>query len=349
MSEITIAAVGDILINGMISLSAKLPGHEQTVYDYDPIFKEIAPVLQQADLTIGNLETPLSGNEPFVKKRNPATGNPLFNTPESLAPALKRAGFDVLSTANNHCLDNGAEGLLRTIEVLDEAGIAHTGTYASAEAARDLLIVERSGIRIGILSYTRHTNRNRIPSGMPWCVNLLDERRLLKDVKRLREEEVDIVIACLHDGVEYSASPTARQKMMARKLLKSGVDIILGTHPHVLQPIVWTRTNKLKAYSLGNLVSIRLKHNPYTHNGILLLVTIRKEEGRRAEIKNVDYQSTWVMRTRAESAVRYRIILNREVAVINNVAQASGISTREARLMRLMRSHTKRLMRNYRR
>ncbi len=347
MSEITIAAVGDILINGMISLSAKLPNVGEDVYDYDPIFREIAPVLQQADLTIGNLETPLYGNEPFVKKRNPATGNPLFSTPESLAPALKRAGFDVLTTANNHCLDNGREGLLRTIEVLDETGIAHTGTYASAESARDLLILERGGIRVGLLSYTKHTNRNPIPRDMPWCVNLLDVRRMLADVKRLREQGADIVIVSLHDGIEYSAVPTARQKAMARKLLQSGADIILGAHPHVLQPIVWTRNNKVKAYSLGNLISIRLKRNPYTHNGIVLLITVRKDEGGRAEIKQVDYQSTWVKRFRADSAVQYRVIPNREVAYIHG-AHASGVSARDVRLMRIMRAHTKRMIRKYR-
>lgn len=347
MSEITIAAVGDILINGMISLSAKLPNVGEDVYDYDPIFREIAPVLQQADLTIGNLETPLYGNEPFVKKRNPATGNPLFSTPESLAPALKKAGFDALTTANNHCLDNGREGLLRTIEVLDETGIAHTGTYASAESARDLLLLERGGIRVGLLSYTKHTNRNPIPRDMPWCVNLLDVRRMLADVKRLREQGADIVIVSLHDGIEYSAVPTARQKSMARKLLQSGADIILGAHPHVLQPIVWTRNNKVKAYSLGNLISIRLKRNPYTHNGIVLLITIRKDEGGRAEIMQVDYQSTWVRRVRADSAVQYRVIPNREVAFIHG-AHASGVSTRDARLMRIMRAHTKRMIRKYR-
>ena len=347
MSEITIAAVGDILINGMISLSAKLPNEGADVYDYDPIFREIAPVLQQADLAIGNLETPLYGNKPFIKKRNPATGNPLFSTPEALAPALKKAGFDVLTTANNHCLDNGPAGLLRTIDVLDETGIAHTGTYASAESARDLLMLERGGIRIGMLSYTKHTNRNPIPKAMPWCVNLMDVRRMLTDVKRLREQGADIVIVSLHDGIEYSALPTARQKSMARRLLQSGADIILGAHPHVLQPIVWTCNNKLKAYSLGNLISIRLKRNPYTHNGIVLLITIRKDEGGQAEIKQVDYQSTWVKRIRTDSAVRYRVILNREVAFIHD-ARAFGVSTREARLMRIMRAHTKRMIRKYR-
>jgi len=347
MSEITIAAVGDILINGMISLSAKLPNQDKAAYDFDSIFEEIAPVLQQADLTIGNLETPLSGDEPFVRKRNPATGNPLFNSPEALASALKRAGFDVLTTANNHCLDNGREGLLRTLEVLDAEGIAHTGTYASAEASRELLTVERNGIRVGILSYTKHTNRNRIPRGMPWCVNLLDESKMMRDVKRLRQQGADLIVACLHDGIEYSAVPTARQRMLARKLTNGGVDIVLGAHPHVLQPFVWTRSNKLKAYSLGNLISIRLKRNPYTHNGILLLITVRKEKGRKARIVDVDYLSTWVRRTRSNSAVRYRITPNREVAVVHGVPQA-GIPASEARLMRLMRSHTKRLFRKYR-
>jgi len=347
MSEITIAAVGDILINGMISLSAKLPDQDKAAYDFDPIFEEIAPVLQQADLTIGNLETPLSGDEPFVRKRNPATGNPLFNSPEALASALKKAGFDVLTTANNHCLDNGREGLLRTLEVLDAEGIAHTGTYASAESSRKPLIVKRGGIRIGIVSYTKHTNRNRIPVGMPWCVNLLDESEMLQDVKRLRVQGADLIIACLHDGIEYSAVPTDRQKRLARKLMNSGVDILLGAHPHVLQPIVWTRTNKLKAYSLGNLISIRLKRNPYTHNGILLLITVRKEEGEKACIADVDYLSTWVRRTRSKSAVRYRITPNREVAVVHGT-QPSGIPAREALLMRKMRSHTKRLFRKYR-
>src|SRR4051794_34368313 len=118
MTEIKIAAVGDILINGKISMSVKQPGENN--YHFDSIFEEVSPYLQEADLTIGNLEVPLKGDFPFIKRKNPQTGFPLFNAPETLAAALKRAGFDVLTTANNHCLDNGMDGLKRTLKVLDD-------------------------------------------------------------------------------------------------------------------------------------------------------------------------------------------------------------------------------------
>jgi poly-gamma-glutamate capsule biosynthesis protein CapA/YwtB (metallophosphatase superfamily) len=335
MSEIKIAAVGDILINGTISLSAKLHGEDK--YYFDPIFEEMIPILTKADLTIGNLETPISGSVHFYKKKNRKTGLPIFNCPEDLAVSLKNAGFDILTTANNHCLDNGKEGLVRSLQVLDEQGIAHTGTFASMEESNQFLIREINGVRVGILAYTKHTNGMPIPEGMPWAVNLLQEHKIIKDIQEIRKQ-ADLVIVGLHFGQEYKRKPTTAQKTLVNKLLQKGADIILGTHPHVLQPILWTSNNKFAAFSLGNFVSIRLNYSPYTSNGLILLLTVRKNEGQRAEVADVDYISTWTLRTVENGAINYRIIPNQETVTIHSASEK--IPPKEERLMEAMRKYT---------
>ncbi|WP_372661619.1 CapA family protein [Cohnella sp.] len=259
MIEIKIAAVGDLLINGKICMSVKQTG--ENIYNFDSIFEEVSPYLQEADLTIGNLEIPLKGDTPFIKKRNPKTGCPLFNAPEQLAPALKKNGFDVLCTVNNHCLDNGMDGLQRTLEVLDENNLTHTGTFASLNQSKEHLIMDVKGIKVGILSYTKGTNRIPIPRHMRWAVNLINEDQIIKDLGELKKK-TDLNIVYLHFGKEYHEMPDPKQKKLVKALFRHGADIILGSHPHVLQPLIRTRSNKLAIYSLGNFISIRLKKKP---------------------------------------------------------------------------------------
>ncbi|SFL76114.1 poly-gamma-glutamate synthesis protein (capsule biosynthesis protein) [Paenibacillus sp. 1_12] len=340
MQEITIAAVGDILINGAISMSVKQI--DTNLYDFDSIFEDVAPILRDADLTIGNLEVPLKGNMPFIKKKNPRTGFPMFNGPEPLAAALKRSGFDVMITANNHCLDNGIEGLRRTLQVLDANQLAHTGTFAVPEQPRQPLIMDVKGIKIGILAYTKTTNQIPLLTAMRGSVNLINEAQILRDLREIKRK-TDLNIISLHLGQEYRAVPTQEQRTLVRKLLQHGADIILGSHPHVLQPILRTSSNQLAMYSLGNFVSIRLNDNPYTNNGLILQLTIRKDTD-RTTISGVDWISTWTYRNFRGKRPIYRVIPN--TAKANIQSRETRISPQQRKLMEHMRTYTSKLLRS---
>ncbi|NHN31802.1 CapA family protein [Paenibacillus agricola] len=334
MQEITIAAVGDILINGAISMSVKNKG--TNLYNFDSIFESVAPYLQAADLTIGNLEVPLMGDTPFIKKKNPLTGYPIFNAPEPLASALKRNGFDVIITANNHCLDQGVDGMLKTLQVLDDNDLAHTGTNASLSQSRNHLIKDVKGIKVGILAYTKSTNRIPIPKHMPFAVNLLNLQQIKRDLQEIKHK-TDLNIVYLHFGKEYHQKPSLQQKKLVNSLLLHGADIILGSHPHVLQPLLRKSPQQLAIYSLGNFVSIRLKNNPYTNNGLILQLTIQKN-GSQTLISDIDGLPTWTYRKFQKGKATYRVLPNIPWAWIQS--SLPQISPKQRALMERMQAYT---------
>ncbi len=307
-SNITIAAVGDILMIGKLIASAR---RADGTYSFDSIFRETAPYLRRADLTIGNLETPLAGKEQRYTRPNPKTGFSMFNCPDELAPALKNAGFDVVTTANNHCMDRGEEGLIRTLEVLDKYGLKHTGTYVSAEEADNDLILDIKGIRIGILAYSKSTNKIPLPERNAWQVNLLDERKIVSDMKRIKPK-TDLLIVCPHYGTEYRHHPDRTQKRIVRLLFRHGANIILGAHPHLLQPIVYKSDKQLAIYSLGNFISTTLHKNLYTKCGVILLVDIEKNEAGSTRIKRVRTVPTWTRLKSGNGKSSYTILPIRE-------------------------------------
>ncbi|MBP1996578.1 CapA family protein [Paenibacillus eucommiae] len=335
MTEIKIAAVGDLLINRNICMSVKSPGEH--LYTFDSLFEEVAPYLQEADLTIGNLEIPLKGDKPFIKKRNPKTGCPLFNCPEQLAATLKRTGFNVLTTANNHCLDNGIGGLQRTLQVLNENGLAHTGTFATREQSRKKLIVDVKGIKIGILAYTRSTNGISVPKHMPWSVNRINEDKIKKELSQIKQE-CDLAIVCLHFGQEHRQIPNLGQRKLVNSLLQHGADIILGSHPHVLQPILRTKSQKLAIFSLGNFISIRLNNDPYTNNGLILQLSIKKEGSSRAKLVGVDWIPTWTLRKLQNNQVSYRVLPN--LQQLHTKEFNKNLTPKQLMMMEKMFTHT---------
>ena len=186
-------------------------------YSFDNQFARVAPYLKKADLTIGNLETTFAGGQKSRRSRGPA--GPLFKCPDELAPALKKAGFDVLVTANNHCMDYGVPGLLRTIRVLDRTGISHTGTFSSLQESKKALIKNVKGITIGILSYTSGTNKLPVPSGRPWLVNRIVTSKIIREIQQLKKK-VDLVMLYMHFGNEYRYTPNKRQKKLVNLFLK---------------------------------------------------------------------------------------------------------------------------------
>lgn len=291
MTEIQIAAVGDLMVKRYIISDGKQPNG---TYSFTPLFAKVAPYLRQADLTIGNLETTFAGNGPRVRK-SPRSGGPIFKCPDELAPALKKSGFDVLVTANNHCMDYGAAGLIRTLKVLDRNGIDHTGTSRSIQESKKTLIKNVKGITIGILSYTSGTNRIPVPRSKPWLVNRIHTTNMIREIRELKKK-VDLVLLYLHFGNEYRYTPNKRQRQLVNLFFKNGANIILGSHPHVLQPLAVRGKNQFVIYSLGNFVSTKLKNIPYTQSGIILTLNIKKDDKGNISITNVDYIPTCVDR-----------------------------------------------------
>lgn len=332
MREIQIAAVGDLMVKRYIISDAK---QSDGTYSFDPLFAKVAPYLKQADLTIGNLETTFAGNGQECRK-SIRSGGPIFKCPDELAPALKTAGFDVLVTANNHCMDYGATGLIRTLRVLDRYGIDHTGTSKSEQESKNALIKNVKGITIGILSYTSGTNRIPVPANRPWLVNRIETSKIIREIRDLNKK-VDLVLLYLHFGNEYRYTPNKRQLRLVNLFFKNGANIILGSHPHVLQPLAVRGKKQFVIYSLGNFVSTKLKNNPYTQSGIILTLNIKKDNKGHTSITNIEYIPTCVDRRMMRGSGIT------EILPIRDALNTSGtnLTTEQRTLMNRMLKHTK--------
>jgi len=253
---LTIAAVGDNLLHNTLSFDSRL---DDGSYDFYPIYAPVAPIIQSADLAIVNQEVPLNGE---------VGGYPYLAAPQEAAVALQQAGFDVATLANNHTADQGADGMTATIDALQSAGIA---TIVGASKNPDFpdcgAVVSVKGIDIGILSYTYGLN---VPFQEGY-VNITEEERLREDIHALRAQ-CDFLIVAMHWGNEYQSEPSSVQREQAQLLADLGVNLIIGHHPHVMQPMEWITSadggQTLCAYSLGNFVSNQ--HKPQTMLGGLL-------------------------------------------------------------------------------
>ncbi|HIW32867.1 MAG TPA: CapA family protein [Candidatus Paenibacillus intestinavium] len=299
--------VGDIM-----SHTPQLPGaynNETDTYDFNPFFEPISSILEDGNWVMANLETPVAGSEFGY------TGYPTFNAPTELAEALWNAGFNLLSTANNHSLDKGEKGLLRTLENVHTIGFTTVGTAASLEESQTSTIIEHNDIAMGVLSYTYGTNGIPIPAGKDYLVNLIDKDKIIADMNQLRADGAEVITIALHFGNEYQTQPSDEQKSLARELIAAGADIIAGSHPHVLQPYEMLSTfdedgnerQGLIIYSMGNFISNqRGESKDY---GVIYKVNIRKHyESGAIELTNVEATPTWVHRYKPDSYNRYRIL-----------------------------------------
>ncbi len=246
-------------------------------FDYTDVFAALAPRMRAADLAVVNLETTLSLHGPY-------TGYPMFRSPVALARALRDAGVDVALLANNHCCDGGAAGIRTSIEALDRCGIRHTGVFAdSADFRRNHpLYLTCHGLRLALVNYTYGTNGLPVPQGM--IVNRIDTVRMARDVAAARAAGVDFVVACLHWGNEYERRENVVQRRLAKFLRREGVDVIVGSHPHVVQP--WGGdSSHVVLYSLGNLVSNQRRR--YTDGGLVAEVEAVRHPGGRMTYRMV--------------------------------------------------------------
>jgi poly-gamma-glutamate synthesis protein (capsule biosynthesis protein) len=289
-TRLTLMFVGDIMQHQSQLDAAYDPATQS--YDYEPCFRYIAPVLSSADLTFANLELTLPGKG--------YSGYPQFGAPDALAAEVRRAGVDVLVTANNHSVDKGRRGIERTIRVLDSLGFLHTGTFRdSAErAGMHPLLVEKNGFRLALLNYTYGTNG--IPVPRPTIVNRIDTAQIRLDLASARALHPDKVIVFFHWGNEYQRSPSTEQRRLAAFCNTHGADIIIGAHPHVLQPMVWDRTHdRFTAWSLGNFVSGQRPR--YRDGGAiawLRLARATEESISRVHIDSAGYLLEWVHKGR---------------------------------------------------
>jgi poly-gamma-glutamate capsule biosynthesis protein CapA/YwtB (metallophosphatase superfamily) len=287
--EVTLIASGDVLPHGPVLRQAGAYGSQAgQPYDFRPMFAELRPVVAAADLAICHLEVPLSSDGRGVASW------PSFNAPPQLAAGLRWAGYDACSTASNHALDRGPAGVAATLGVLDQAGLRHAGTARNpAEAGPAVLDVR--GLRIGLLSYAYGLNGGRAPADQPWLVNLIDPDRIVEDARAARRAGARFVVVLLHWGQENQAAPTPDQRELARRLLAAPeVDLILGHHVHVVQPIEQIG-GKWVAYGMGNSLS---NQTPAccaagSQDGVLVQVTVGLEGG-VARARAVRHVPTWV-------------------------------------------------------
>ncbi len=288
-TRISILFTGDIMQHDSQIAAAYDPSTKE--YSYESCFKYIDPILQSADLTIGNLEVTLGGP--------PYKGYPQFSAPDQLASQLKMSGFDILVTANNHCVDRGRKGLERTISILDTLGLVHTGTFVDSIQRRLLypMIVERNGITLSLLNYTYGTNG--IPVPFPNVVNLIDTTLIKNDLAIATAQKTDAIVVFMHWGNEYQSLPNIFQKRLAELCFREGAKLVIGAHPHVVQPMEWSKEmDKLIAYSLGNFVSGQRPR--YRDGGAMLWVElekIKKDSVSSTTIKQAQYELQWIHKT----------------------------------------------------
>lgn len=280
-SRLKLVFSGDIMGHDSQIASALATG--DSGYDYKPCFQHLRPYLQEADLVIGNLEVTFAGP--------PYKGYPAFSSPDELADALHWAGFDILVNANNHALDRGQNGLNRTIEELEIRDLVQTGTFAHPDQreSRYPLVVEKKGIRIALLNYTYGTNG--LKETPPAIVNRIDKVQIQMDLEKAATAEPDFILVCMHWGSEYQLNENSEQRDLARFIFRHGADAIIGSHPHVVQPIRGEGSGNLVVYSMGNLISNQ--RNRYRDGGILFEMELVKGPNSR-EIESFAYLPVWV-------------------------------------------------------
>ena len=299
-------AIGDSLCHNTQYWDAY--NSETKEYDFSYVYEDIQYYTKTADITIGSLETTFAGEDRGY------SNYPTFNTPDSLATALKKIGVDIISLAGNHALDYGYTGLCRTIDVLDNADISHLGTYKTAEEQEKILIKNVKGVNIAFINYTYGTNGIPIPSGKEYCVNLIDKDLIKKQIKQAKEQNVDMIVACMHWGTEYRTTANSEQKELANFLFENGVDIIIGNHPHVLEPMEkrtitledGTEKEVFVVYALGNFTADQ--RDEITRDSAILNLNITKNPDGKISINKVDYVPIYMYKNPSVKVHKFKIL-----------------------------------------
>lgn len=272
-TKVTLVAVGDNLIHNTLITAGE---QEDGSRDYNSFYEDIKPYISSADIACINQETMLGGPD-FEY-----SGYPMFNTPWEVGEAAVNAGFDVFTCATNHSMDVGSAGILKELEFFSKhPEVVHLGTNAGEEEYNKITYYEKNDITFALLNYTYGTNGISIPEDKPYLVNMLTEEKVTKDIKVAREN-ADVVIVFPHWGTENSHEVSEQQKKYCKIFSDLGVDIVIGTHPHVLQPVEWyeneeTGKKMLVYYSIGNFISHQTSLNQMC--GGMAEITIERVDG----------------------------------------------------------------------
>jgi len=272
----TIVMGGDLLWHNTTWASAAADAGAGERYDFDPMFGALRPLIEGADLAICHEEVPFAG------PGEPLQNFPVFAAPPQIAPWIASMGFDACTTASNHAVDQGFEGLKRTADLLEANGVRHVGTFRSERERREpVILTTDEGVRVGIVAGTYSLNGFPLPEGRPWSVSMWDAPNLLAQARAARRASADIVVVHIHGGWEYDHLPNADQVALVERLTASpAVDIVLGEHAHVVQPI--TRVNgKWVVYGMGNMVAQQEPSRPRTYEGITVRFTFTERPGSR--------------------------------------------------------------------
>tara|TARA_B110000046_G_C12951563_1_gene380387 strand:- start:92 stop:1195 length:1104 start_codon:yes stop_codon:yes gene_type:complete len=300
VDSLSLIFIGDIM--GHDSQIKSAFDNETNNYNYESVFNKVSPIIEKADFAIANLEVTLAG-EPYK-------GYPQFSSPDELAVSCKISGIDILVTSNNHSCDRGKNGILRTINILDSLEIPHTGTFKDSldRINHNLLILNKNNIKVGLLNYTYGTNGISTPE--PTIVNRIDKLTMLSDIQNSKEAFLDKLIVMIHWGNEYQSQPSSNQIELAEFLFKNGVDIIIGSHPHVLQKMEFAKKNeehneRLIAYSLGNFVSAQRTRK--RDGGAMFELTLERRNN-EVHISKCGYYLTWVNQPIINGITKFEIV-----------------------------------------
>lgn len=282
---------------------AKALGTDKNPYNFDDCFQLIAPAVKDADYAVVNLELPLGGGPNY-------SGFPMFSAPDSYAVALKDAGFDLFLTANNHCLDRKDKGLRRTLSVLDSLKVDHIGTYNDAAERGKLVpfVKEINGMKIGFLNYTYGTNGLKAGEGAE--VAYIDRDKIKSEIEATKKAGAELIVAMPHWGVEYVLTENEPQRSLADFMVKEGVDVVIGGHPHVVQPMKVVTDSvsgrrSLVVYSLGNFISNMTKSN--TRGGALVRVFVARDKDGKVKFRNAEYD-TFVTEVPSGPGTNFRVV-----------------------------------------
>ncbi len=273
----TVAAAGDILIHPQLTeqarKDAKRTGKGEHGLDFGPMMAGIKPVISKADLGICHLE-PVLGTP-----QGPFQGFPDFVVPPQITTTIKDIGYDQCSTASNHTLDHGVEGVTRTLDRLDQTGLEHTGSYRSAADAKKPLITNVKGVKVAQLSYALNWNGHEVPKGKPWIANLTDFDAIAAAEKQARAAGAEVVILSIHWGKEYQPNAGAPQVELARRIAKeTGINLVIGHHAHVVQPMEKIGDTWI-AYGLGNQIARHERPSGLTEEGVIGWFEFTRRDG----------------------------------------------------------------------
>ncbi len=278
--RVTLALTGDVLVHDTVWESAEREGGGEP--DFRPMLAPLRDRLSAADLALCHLETPVAPED------GPWRGWPRFAAPPQVVPALAWAGFDGCTTASNHSIDQEHAGVVRTLDALDAAGLAHAGTARTEAESREITVLDSGGMRITWLSYTWSLNGWEVEPGKEWSVPLIDVPRILDDARRARAEGADAVLVALHWGEEYWNTPTDWQVDVAGRLTAPGViDLVYGHHTHLVQPVRMVNGTPV-IFGLGNFVADQEGMDPGTDTGLLAEVTLRQRGDGPVRVTRID-------------------------------------------------------------